>query len=345
MIFEFLLPIIGWLVLFGICFLIYSKMFYKEDPQTTHPEGQTLYTVLAAFFWITLYTCLSSIWSIMYSLIDLKYPDVIGAATNYSGGLTNVGVVYDTFAFPLAMIVVSAISAALLAFFLNYKLQKNNHLRSERLYTFIRFLVYIGGAVMIFFGFVYVVYSYLYGNLPMAVLLKALVALVIVGTVALYFYLVENKYTGENILNKIFAGLLIVVTFLTLYSSFSIIGTPAQARMYRLDSITLQNLQNVKQEIDNQDQSFGNKLKSLNDLTNDYVKNSVRTTAMTYSTTDTEYTLCADFNSDIPETINIPNRDTTWDYHAGNSCFTFKHLPTYAPVNANPGIPKPIMVR
>lgn len=339
MIFEFLLPIFGWLILFGICFLIYSKMFWKDDPNASHPQGQTLYTVLAAFFWITLYMCLSSIWSIMYSLIDLKFPDAIGAANNYSYGMTSVGVIYDTFAFPLAMIVVSALTAAVLAFFLVSKLKKNKNLRSEKLYSFIKFLVWIGGAVMIFFGFVYIIYSFLYGNLPMAVFLKAIVALTIVGSIALYLYLVDQNKDKENILSKIFAGILILATLATLYISFTIIGTPAQARMYRLDSITLQNLQTVKSEIDNQDQNFGLKLKNLDELNNDYVKNALRVTPMTYTTTDTNYTLCANFNSNIPETINIPNKDTTWNYKAGNNCFTFKHLPAYAKVQ---GQPKPV---
>ncbi len=340
MIVEFLLPIIGWLVLFIICFIIYSGVIYKDATPHAHVEGQGLYSALAAFFWIVVYICLSSIWSVLYSLIDLKYPHVIGSATSYAYG--SIGAAYDTFAFPLAMILVSSITALILAFWLISKFQKNDNLRPERLYSFMRMLVYLGGSIMAFFGFVYIVYSWLYGNLPVAVFMKAGVALAIVGAVALYFYMTTNANKSKDVvISRTFAIALVLVTVATLFFSFKVVGTPAEARMYRLDSITLQNLQNVKQEIDNQDQSFGNKIQSLDQITNEYTKPAIKQTAMTYSSTATTYTLCADFNSDMPQTLNQPYRNEDWNYKAGQSCFTFPHLPTYANGNVNM-IEKPI---
>lgn len=340
MIFEFLLPIIGWLILFGVCFLLYSNLFYKESAHHAPVEGQTLYAVIASFFWVTVYMCISSVWSILYSLIDLKYPDVVGAASNYGSGMSTVGVVYDAFAFPLAMVVVSSITSLLLAFWLSSKFQKNPALRPERLYSFMRMLVYIGSVVMAFSGLVYVVYSWLYGNLPIAVFMKGGVAIVIVGAIGLYFYLTsDRKSPREVMIGRIFAGLLVLLTIGTLVFSFQVIGTPAQARLYRLDSITLQNLQSVKQEIDNQEQNFGIKVQILGDLNSEYVKSSIKNTAMTYTSASSTYTLCSDFNADMPASINDVNRNEEWDYTAGNSCFTFKHLPTYTNVNNQP---KPI---
>lgn len=336
MILEFLLPIIGWLILFGVCFLIYSKFFYKESSHKV-VEGQALYAVIASLFWITVYMCVSSVWSILYSLIDLKYPDVVGAAANYYSGMTSAGVVYDTFAFPLAMVVVSSITALILAFWLISRFQKNPELRPAKLYSFLRLLVYIGSAVMAFSGLVYVVYSWLYGNLPPAVFMKGGVAAVILGLVGTYFYLTgEGKNPKEAMIGRVFAGLLVILTLGTLFFSFQVIGTPAEARLYRLDSITLQNMQNVKYEIDNQNQSYGIKIKSLDEITSEYAKSALANTPMTYTLATTSYVLCANFNSDMPASINIPNRDTAWDYKAGNTCFTFKHLPTYANANSGP---------
>jgi hypothetical protein len=347
MIFEFLLPILGWLVFFGFCFIVYSAIVYKNHPPKADLPGQALYTALATFFWLTVYMCLSSVWSILYSLIDLKYPDAVAAASNYgTSGFSGVGVVYDAFAFPLALVVVSSVTALVLAFWLISKFEKNKDLRPERLYLFMRALVFLGGAIMIFSGFVYVVYSWLYGNLPVAVFMKGAVALVIVGMVALYFYLTaDGKNPREGAISRFFASMLVVVTVGTLWFSFSVIGTPAQARMYRLDSITLQNLQTIKNEIDSQDQSFGKRINSLSEVTNEYVKGAIkRSPSITYTTDNAgnTYTLCGTFNASMPQTINMENRDTTWDYHAGNSCFTFPHLPTYATVQAQPYPTKPI---
>lgn len=337
MIFEFLLPIVGWLIFFGICFIIYSNIFYKNAVPHAEIEGQALYTAIASFFWIVVYMCLSSVWSILYSLIDLKYPDIVGAASNYGSGFSGSGVVYDAFAFPLAMVVVSSVTALFLAFWLISKFQKNKNLRPERLYMFMRALVYIGGIVMAFSGFVYVVYSWLYGNLPVAVFMKGAVAFVIVGMIAIYFYLIaDGKNPKETIISKVFASMLVAVTLFTLFFSFSVIGTPAQARLYRLDSITIQNMQQVKYEVDNQGQSFGKRIQNLEEINNEYVKSAIKKTAMTYSVTDNDYTLCSDFNADMPATINMGSRDETWDYKTGKSCFTFKHLPTYATNNIQP---------
>ena len=56
-----------------------------------------------------------------------------------------------------------------------------------------------------------------------------------------------------------------------------------------------------------------------------------------------DYSLCANFNSDMPQVINWENRDTTWDYSMGQTCFTFPHLPAYPNVNPNNNFaPKPI---
>ncbi len=340
MIVEFLLPIIGWLVLFIVCFVIYSAVFYKDTSPNTHVEGQGLYSALAAFFWIVVYICLSSIWSVLYSLIDLKYPDVIGAATSYAYG--SIGAAYDTFAFPLAMILVSSITALILAFWLISKFQSNNNLRPERLYSFMRMLVYLGGSIMAFFGFVYIVYSWLYGNLPVAVFMKAGVAVAIVGAVALYFYLTSNADKAKDAtISRTFAIILVLVTIATLFFSFKVVGTPAEARMYRLDSITLANLQSVKQEIDNKDQSFAHKIQGLSEITNEYTKAAIKQTDMTYSSTATNYTLCAEFNSDMPQTLNQQYRNEDWDYTKGQNCFTFPHLPTYANGSVNV-IDKPV---
>jgi hypothetical protein len=322
---------------------VYFQVFYKNALVQKYEEGQGLFTILTGFFWVLVYLCLSSIWSILYSLIDIKFPDVIGAAQDYAYGLQGSGYVYDTFAFPLAMIVVSSLTALALAFFLISKFQKHRNLRPVRLYMFMRSLVFIGGALLIFFGFVYVVYSWLYGNLPVAVFLKAAVAVVIVGMVAWYFYLTaDGKNPNESMIGKMFAGMLVLATAATMFFSFSIVGTPAQARQYRLDSITLQNLQTVKQEIDSQTQNFGMKIENLSELNSDYVKSILRKNEIKYSRTEQDFTLCAEFNGDMPQIINLPNRDETWDYVAGENCFTFKHQPVYPNAQTQP---KPVFVK
>lgn len=357
MIFEFLFPIIGWLVLFVIFYVVYSNLVYKETVPHATVEGQAFYTVLATFFWVVVYMCLSSIWSILYSLIDLKYPDVVGAVSDYgTSGFSGSGVVYDAFAFPLATIVVSAITATILAFYLMSKFQKNKNLRPARLYYFLRSLVFIGGAILAFSGFVYVVYSWLYGNLPIAIFYKGIVAFVIVGATALYFYLVaDGKNPKEIMISRVFSIVLVLTTFATLFASFNVIGTPAEARKYRLDSITLEAMRQIKSEIDNNDQNYGKRLNSLDEINNDYTKGFIRKMEATknpiiYTTNildkdnnnTNQYSLCANFLSDMPQTINWENRETTWDYKAGQSCFTFPHLPTYAHVNNQNNIEKPV---
>jgi hypothetical protein len=293
--------------------------------------------------------CLSSVWSILYSLIDLKYPDIVGAVSDFgTSGFSGSGVVYDAFAFPLAMTLVSAVTACLLAFFLITKFQKNPDLRPEKLYLFLRALVFIGGVVLAFSGFVYVVYSWLYGNLPIAIFYKGLVALGIVGGAALYFYLVgDGKSKNEPMLSRIFSGAIVALTIVTLYVSFQVIGTPSEARKYRLDSITVEAIRQVKSEIDNQDQSFGKRIQSLDEITNDYTKGYIRkmVTAqnpLQYSTDGKEYKLCANMNADMPQTINWSNRDVAWDYQAGTFCFTFEHQPPYPNVVPQIGTPKPV---
>jgi hypothetical protein len=341
MIFDFLFPILGWLVLFVIVYIVYINVFHKDKDRKV-VEGQAMYTILASFFWIVVYMCLSSVWSILYSLIDLKYPDVVGAVSDYgTSGFSESGVVFDAFAFPLAMTLVSAVTACILAFFLIRKFQNNPELRPEILYIFLRNLVFVGGVILAFSGFVYVVYSWLYGNLPVAIFYKGLVAVLIVGGTAIYFYIVgDSKNKNEALVSRIFAAVIVLGTIATMWISFQIIGTPSEARKYRLDSITIEALRQVKSEIDNQDQNFANRISKLEQINTDYTKSYIRKMSaaqnpVKYSSDGKEFKLCANFNSEMPQTINWENRDTTWDYKQGEYCFTFTHQPPYPNVVPN----------
>jgi hypothetical protein len=271
----------------------------------------------------------------------------VGAVSDYgTSGFSGSGVVYDAFAFPLAVTLVSAVTACCLAFFLIKKFQSNPHLRPEKLYLFLRNLIFIGGVILAFSGFVYVVYSWLYGNLPIAIFYKGLVAAVIVGGAAVYFYLVgEGKNKNEGLISKVFSGALVLVTVVTLFVSFQVIGTPAEARKYRLDSITVEAIQQIKNEIDSQDQSFSLRIKSLDELKNEYVRRYIRKmiaakNPVRYESDGKEFKLCANMNADMPQTINWENRDMTWDYKVGDFCFTFPHQAPYP--NAVQNIPKPV---
>jgi hypothetical protein len=335
MIFEFLFPIVGWLIFFGALFFIYNAFFYQKPVgEQIELPGQATFTLISSFFWVVVYMCLSSIWSILYTLIDIKYPDIINAPSNYgSAGLSLSGAIYDAMAFPLATLVVSAVSAVALAWWIMSKQKQNPVLRPDKLYKFIKFVTLIGGGILAFSGFVYVVYAWLYGSLPVAVFLKGLVAFVIVGSVALYFYLVagETRNPRESLIGKIFSAYLLIAMVVTLFVSFNVVGTPKEARLYRLDSLKIQDLQQIKNTIDNQDSYSDKKVSKLSDIKDEYTRPAVaRNEDVTYTSDGKNYTMCANFVSQMPQTVNNNYYvDDTWNYKKGQSCFTFEHKPNY----------------
>lgn len=350
MIFEFLFPILGWLVFFGICFFIYNAFFYHKPEGTSAVDlpGQATFTLISSFFWVVVYMCLSSIWSILYTLIDLKFPDVVNAPNNYgNSGLSLSGAVYDAMAFPLATLVVSAVSAVALAFWIISKQKSNPALRPDKLYKFIKFITLVGGGVLAFSGFVYVVYSWLYGSLPMAVFLKGLIALVIVGSVALYFHLVagDERNPSESMIGKVFAGYLLVAMVITLFVSFNVVGTPKQARLYRLDSLKIRDLQDIKNSIDSQDGYSDKKVASLSELRDDWIKPVIKRNAdVTFNSDSKTYSLCATFVANMPQTVNNNYySDDTWNYSEGKKCFSFEHKPNYQNQGVSTQIEKPLV--
>jgi hypothetical protein len=335
MIFEFLFPILGWLIVFGAMYFVYNAFFYRKsatDAAVAEIEGQSVFSLISAFFWIVVYMCLSSIWSILYTLIDLKFPDIIGAPSDYgNSGLSLSGAVYDAMAFPLATLVVCAVTSVILAFWIISRQKANPALRPDKLYQFIRFVTFVGGAILAFSGFVYVVYAWLYGSLPMAVFLKGLVAFVIVGTVAAYFYLVAGKTrnNSESLIGRVFALFLFVAMLVTLFVSFNVVGTPKEARKYRLDALKLQDLQSIKYQVDARDEQGQTPMQSLSDIKDEYVKNIVKRNEKAVSgfrlvSGVKDYKLCANFVSNMPVYVNSGNNsDDTWNYTKGETCFTF----------------------
>jgi hypothetical protein len=167
----------------------------------------------------------------------------------------------------------------------------------------------------------------------MAILLKGLVAFVIVSSVALYFYLVANekRNPNESLIGRIFAVFLFIAMIVTMLVSFKVVGSPKEARLYRLDALKLQDLQSIKYAIDAFDESSNRTFASFADLRDDYAKNIVKKNeklgnVFTFSSEGKEYKICTDFSSDMPTYINkMDNLDESWNYKKGNTCFTFPH--------------------
>lgn len=342
MISEFLLPIIGWLIFFGIGYLIYNSVFNKSkagQPVVDVP-GQHTFAFISGFFWIMVYMCLSSIWSIAYTLIDLRFPDIVNAPSDYGTSLSLSGAVYDAMAFPLATLVVSAVTALILAWWVIRKQKSNPDLRPDTLYKFIKFVTFTGGGILAFSGFVYVVYSWLYGSLPVAIFLKGLVALLIVGSVAAYFYLVagDTRNPRESTIGKFFAVYLFVAMVVTLVVSFNVVGTPAQARLYRLDALKISDLREIKDYIDSEDayNVSSKRVSSLSDISDERIKTIVKRNTFKFSTTDKQYMLCADFAADMPRAVNNNYSDETWNYKKGNYCFNFDRRAVIVPQDSKP---------
>lgn len=330
MIYNFLSPIIGWLILFGSGYFIYNVFFNKSksDQVVVDIPGQHTFAFVSGFFWVVVYMCLSSIWSIAYTLIDLKFPDIVNAPSDYGTSLSLSGALYDAMAFPLATLVVSAVTALGLAWWVIRKQKSNPDLRPDTLYKFIKFITFIGGGILAFSGFVYVVYSWLYGSLPVAIFLKGLVALLIVGSVATYFYLVagDTRNPRESTIGKFFSAYLFIAMVVTLVVSFNVVGTPAQARLYRLDALKISDLREIKDYIDSEDAYSDKRLSSLSSISDNRINIILKRNNFSSSLTEKQYTLCADFVMDMPKAVNDNYSNDTWNYKKGNHCFTFDRL-------------------
>ncbi len=303
---------------------------------------------------VTLYASIISFLSLVFSIINKSFPDVL--ASNYYYGDPYSGGVRTAMAalivvFPLFLWLSRIVTKAI----------QQDPARRE--FVVRRWLVYItiflaSGALVV--DLITLLTTFLSGEISTRFILKVISVLVVAGVV-FWYYLAEARNQAMGSRYKIIAIVSSVLVVASIVTAFAVFGSPMMVRKLRADNMRVSHLQSIQWQIINHWQQKGalpETLSAAQDPLSSYLELNDPETGKPYvyePTGKLSFKLCADFlmesqendpkygaytvgGMDYAVSARYPGDVTnnTWKHAAGNVCFDRTIDPDYYPVYEKP---------
>lgn len=230
---------------------------------------------------ISLVTSVTNILEIIFTAIEQKFVDIL--AVSYVADIYN-----DSMRMAIASLAVMFPIYLALSWYVSkditkFLFKRDILVRKIMIYVslFVTVLTLIGTLVSL-------IYTYLGGELSVRFELKALAVFVVALSIfGYYFYCLRRNYAVKTFVPMVIAIIAGLVVIISLVWSISIIGTPAEMRMKRIDSTRLSDISRIQQEVFNRFQATDKLPMTLEELNNAFQGYTVPTdpiskTAYTY---------------------------------------------------------------
>lgn len=284
---------------------------------------------LHLFAIVTLYWSAVSFITLCWQYINYFFPD----ALNYNYGFTS------SMRFALASLFIVFPLFILVSWVLNKIYTKESMVRESKIRKWLIYLTLFITALVIIGDLVFVINTFLNGEITARFILKALSIIVVVGVIFGY-YLDDVRRNASSILVKYFAIATSAIILIFVAGAFFIVGSPMSARLAQFDQQRTNDLQGIQYQVVNYWQRKGkmpNTLADLNDSISGYVAPVDPETQASYEynikdAKNLNFELCATFNLSNNATVNrksmpvpamyYPNElSQNWDHAAGRVCF------------------------
>ena len=291
---------------------------------------------------VSLYISIGALISLLFGIITVKFPDVAQGYWEMESAISGIR-------FSIALLVVFFPTYLILTRLVN-TIRRTEH---GVYLTLTKWLIYIslliGGAILLG-DLVFVLNSFLNGELTTRFLLKALSFLVVVGAGFVYYVFDARGYWQTHEKASIQYGVLVaVVVVVSLVFGFMNIETPAQVREMKIDETQLTDLQNIQSHVEEAYLLEGKLSPSLDTLFigTDAPKSSSERSEYRYTVTSpTTFEICAKFAypsskaeqmqyaQPVTQEGMILKNPYNWDHGAGVWCF--KRVINVQEVTLNP---------
>ncbi len=281
---------------------------------------------------IALYTVVGSLVSLLFTVIDGKFPKITNA---YYGSMS--------ISWPVAILVIFFPIMILLMWLLAREYEVNTEARYHGVHKWMSYLtLFVAGLVMAG-DLVAVLYYFVDGQeITTAFLLKVVVLLVISGSIFVYYISeMRGKLTAQaRMLWRVFALVLVLGSIVW---GFSVLGSPRTQRLFKYDQQKVSDLQTISSQIEmyySTNSKLPVNLDALKDINYAYRIVDTQTNApYEYTKTgDLTYTVCAVFNKDTKEAVGSQSYpyygQVNWTHPAGRHCFSQKVNPLLIPKTA-----------
>ena len=278
---------------------------------------------------ISLYLTLGFLLSLLFGIINLKFPDAIEGywALESASSAVRLGVAMVVVFFPTYLILTRLVN------------QLRRQEKNSTYLTLTKWLVYlsllVGGGILLG-DLVAIIMTFLEGEITQRFIFKALAVLVVVG-LALYYYILDARgyWLKNEDKSKMYGYGAIAIVLVILLIGFTNIDTPSSVREMKLDEKQVMDLQNIQWRLQDYMLTSSSTPATLNELYKDFdVPQAPEDRPdYVYAVTDEGFKLCATFSRDSVNTdenfsinpsmtssASIKNPDN-WNYKAGEYCY------------------------
>jgi len=280
---------------------------------------------------VTLYWSSISFVTLLWQFINKFFPDVLNNFYGDASGLIRFNLSALVIVFPVFILV---------SWYLNRIYRREAVVRDSKIRKWLIYLTLFIASLIIIGDLIFVLNTFLGGEITTRFILKALSVILVAGVV-LGYYLDDVRRDTPTKLAKPFAWGSGVLVLAVILGAFFIVGSPNSARLDRFDQQRISDLQTIQNQIVNYWQTkekLPAKLSDLEDSISGFkVPVDPRTGDKTYILIHYEYNikdvanlsfeLCATFNfqSDNSQTRMLyPEKSgisQNWDHSAGRFCF------------------------
>jgi hypothetical protein len=289
------------------------------------------------FLWagamVSLYGSVVAFITLVFSYINYVFPDPLAyySMEVFSGGMR----------FQMATLIVLVPVMLVLMRLIRKDIASDSDKKDLWIRRWALFLtVFIAGAAIVI-DLITLINFFLGGELTMRFLLKVAVLLLVAGGVFLHFFAdLKGYWLKQPQRARMVGWAAAALVLVTIIAGFFIMGTPAQARLYRFDSQKVSDLQSIQWQIVNfwqQKQVIPAALTEIEDPISGWTMPRDPQSGELYRyerTSDASFRLCANFNTDSAESerqarIAQPSsmyyggemEGENWQHGTGEVCF------------------------
>ncbi len=282
----------------------------------------------------TLFVSLPAFITLLFSIINLQFPDAIDAYWQIESAESTVR-------YTIAILVIFFPAYLVLTRLVNTARRSEG----ELYYTLTKWLIYLAllvAGLIILGDLAVVVYTFLNGEITIRFILKALALLVVIGAASYYYALDAKDFWQKRERESIIIGVSTLVAVLAFVAyGYTLIDSPSVAREVRLDQQQVTDLQDIQWRIEAYYQETASFPGDYEMLYTDFpvpVAPEGRE-AYEYKITGSDtYSLCATFVEATPESersiakpvaVNgdVYLQNQNWEHPTGRKCFERKIIP------------------
>ena len=302
---------------------------------------------------VTLITSVSSFLILLFEVLNKKFPDALNSTYQYGYNSYN----FDGIRATLATLIIFFPVFLILSYFWRKLLKIEMGLKDSVIFRWMIYLVIFIASLVVVIDLVTLVRYFVSGEITNRFVYKVLGTAVVSSLVGFNYFFELKSHDKENSKNKLsclYAIISVAIFLCLIVWSFSVMGSPAKQRAWRLDDKRVSDLQNIQYQVINYWQQKEKLPTALTDLSNPISGYSLPVDPEFEKGKNYEYIpgdklsfqLCATFTAEMPKGWQEYNygggmpiyREATdvavssspypggvndsWDHKIGRTCYT-----------------------